>query len=80
MSKITPSNRTADLGNDPVGRLLVRLALPTITAQIVNLLYNIVDRIYIGRIPLVSAPAAFQAFHFAVSSSAIGISAGRISP
>ena len=52
MSKVTPSNRTADLGNDPVGRLLVRLALPTITAQIVNLLYNIVDRIYIGRIPL----------------------------
>ena len=52
MSKITPSNRTADLGNDPVGRLLVRLALPTITAQVVNLLYNIVDRIYIGRIPL----------------------------
>ena len=51
MSKVTPSNRTADLGNDPVGRLLVRLALPTITAQIVNLLYNIVDRIYIGRIP-----------------------------
>ena len=31
-------------------------------------------------VPLVSAPAAFQAFHFAVSSSAIGISAGRISP
>ena len=52
MSKVTPSNQTADLGNDPVGRLLVRLALPTITAQIVNLLYNIVDRIYIGRIPL----------------------------
>ena len=52
MSKVTPSNRTADLGNDPVGRLLIRLALPTITAQIVNLLYNIVDRIYIGRIPL----------------------------
>ena len=52
MSKVTPSNRTADLGNDPVGRLLVRLALPTITAQVVNLLYNIVDRIYIGRIPL----------------------------
>ena len=52
MSKVTPSNQTADLGNDPVGRLLVRLALPTITAQVVNLLYNIVDRIYIGRIPL----------------------------
>lgn len=37
MSKVTPSNQTADLGNDPVGRLLVRLALPTITAQVVNL-------------------------------------------
>ena len=50
MSKVTPSNQTADLGNDPVGRLLVRRALPTITAQVVNLLYNIVDRIYIGNI------------------------------
>ena len=35
-----------------VGPLLFRLALPTITAQVVNLLYSIVDRIYIGRIPL----------------------------
>ena len=44
-------NREADLGRDPVGPLLVRLALPTICAQVVNLLYNIVDRIYIGQIP-----------------------------
>lgn len=43
--------READLGSDPVGPLLVRLALPTICAQVVNLLYNIVDRIYIGQIP-----------------------------
>ena len=47
-----PHNQTADLGTAAVGPLLFRLALPTITAQVVNLLYSIVDRIYIGRIPL----------------------------
>ncbi len=36
------------LGHDPLGRLLFRLALPTITAQLINVLYNVVDRIYIG--------------------------------
>lgn len=36
------------LGTEPVGKLLFKLAIPTITAQIINLLYNIVDRIYIG--------------------------------
>ncbi|MGN0400641.1 MAG: MATE family efflux transporter [Acetatifactor sp.] len=35
----------------PVGRLLLSLALPAIAAQIINLLYNMVDRIYIGHIP-----------------------------
>lgn len=39
------------LGKEPIGKLLLRLALPTITAQIINMLYNIVDRIYIGHIP-----------------------------
>lgn len=39
------------LGTAPVGKLLFRLALPTLTAQIINMLYNIVDRIYIGHIP-----------------------------
>ena len=51
MNKKKNDTREADLGRDPVGPLLVRLALPTICAQVVNLLYNIVDRIYIGRIP-----------------------------
>ena len=46
------NQQTAALGTAPVGPLLFRLALPTITAQVVNLLYSIVDRIYIGRIPL----------------------------
>ena len=39
------------LGTEPVGKLLFRLAVPTVTAQIVNMLYNIVDRIFIGHIP-----------------------------
>ncbi len=41
----------AFLGTEPVGRLLLRLSLPAIAAQIVNLLYNLVDRIYIGHMP-----------------------------
>ncbi|WP_297232808.1 MATE family efflux transporter [uncultured Flavonifractor sp.] len=44
------AKRENDLGRDPVGKLLLRLALPSVTAQLVNALYNIVDRIYIGRI------------------------------
>ena len=39
------------LKTEPVGRLLLKLAVPTVTAQIINMLYNIVDRIYIGHIP-----------------------------
>ena len=45
------SKRTNDLGRDPIGPLLLRLAIPSVTAQLVNALYNIVDRIYIGHIP-----------------------------
>lgn len=39
------------LGTEPVGKLLWRLSIPAIAAQIVNLLYNMVDRIYIGHMP-----------------------------
>ena len=42
--------QTEALGTEPVGRLLLRLAAPAIVAQIINLLYNMVDRIYIGHI------------------------------
>ena len=42
------AKRTNDLGNDPVPQLLLRLALPAVTAQVVNALYNIVDRMYLG--------------------------------
>ena len=42
------AKRTNDLGRDPVPQLLRRLALPAVTAQVVNALYNIVDRMYLG--------------------------------
>ncbi|MBE6895119.1 MAG: MATE family efflux transporter [Ruminococcaceae bacterium] len=44
------NNQSQALGTQPVGRLLTKLAAPAIAAQIVNLLYNMVDRIYIGHI------------------------------
>ncbi len=45
------------LGTAPVGKLLLRLALPTVLAQIINMLYSIVDRIFIGHIPEIGAAA-----------------------
>lgn len=48
---------TNDLGRDRIGKLLLRLALPSILAQLINALYNIVDRMYIGRIPEIGATA-----------------------
>ena len=45
------------LRTEPLGKLLLRLALPTVAAQLINMLYNIVDRIYIGHIPNIGATA-----------------------
>lgn len=39
------------LGSAPLGRLMVSMALPAVAAQLINVLYNIVDRVYIGHIP-----------------------------
>lgn len=39
------------LGTAPIGKLLLKLSIPTVIAQLINMLYNIVDRIYIGHIP-----------------------------
>ena len=44
-------NNKEMLGTAPVGKLLVKLSLPTVIAQLVNMLYNLVDRIYIGHMP-----------------------------
>lgn len=45
------------LASAPVGRLLLTLAIPSVIAQIVNLLYNVVDRIYIGHMENIGASA-----------------------
>lgn len=45
------------LGTEPIGKLLFKLAVPTIVAQLINMLYNIVDRIFIGHIPKVGSLA-----------------------
>lgn len=51
------NDKTNALAAAPVGRLLFRLAVPAVTAQIINVFYNIVDRIYIGRMEDVGALA-----------------------
>lgn len=48
---------SAQLGTAPIGGLLWKLAVPTVVAQLVNLLYNIVDRVYIGHMPQVGRVA-----------------------
>ena len=44
------SKKETDLGRDSIGKLLFKLAMPAIIAQLVNVLYNIVDRMFIGRL------------------------------
>ena len=44
-------NKDEALGTQPIGKLMLSLALPAVAAQFINMLYNIVDRIYIGNIP-----------------------------
>ena len=51
------NSKSSELANKPVGKLLFQLALPAIAAQIINVLYNVVDRMYIGHIPDIGAMA-----------------------
>lgn len=51
------NDKNTELGTEKVSRLLVRLSIPAVTAQIVNLLYNMVDRIYVGHIPDIGSQA-----------------------
>ena len=44
-------NNKEFLGKEPIGKLLFQLAVPTVIAQLINMLYNIIDRIYIGHMP-----------------------------
>ena len=45
------------LEKEAIGKLLLKLALPTLAAQFINMLYNIVDRIKIAHIPGIGASA-----------------------
>lgn len=46
-----------DMGSGSIPRLMLNLAIPAVVAQLINMLYNIVDRIYIGHIPDAGASA-----------------------
>ena len=46
-----------DMGTGSVKKLMVKMAVPALVGQVVNLLYNIVDRIYIGHIPEIGGAA-----------------------
>ena len=80
------------LGTEPIGRLMLSLALPAILAQFVNILYNMVDRMYIGRIPgsgalaltglglcfpIITAVSAFSAFVCAGGAPLAAIALGE---
>ena len=47
--QMSNANQNSALGTAPMGKLMVKMAVPAVVAQVVNLLYNIVDRIYIGQ-------------------------------
>ena len=51
------NSNTQAMGTEKVSKLLAQLAIPAVVAQVINLLYNIVDRIYIGHIPDIGASA-----------------------
>ena len=51
------NNMINNLGEGSIPKLMAKLAIPAVVAQVVNLLYNIVDRIYIGHIPQIGADA-----------------------
>lgn len=80
------------LGTAPLGRLMPSLALPTVLAQLINVLYNVVDRIYIGHmqgdgnlaltgvgvtLPIITLIAAFSAFAGAGGAPLAAIELGK---
>ena len=46
-----------DMGSGSIKKLLLQLAIPAVVGQVINLLYNVVDRIYIGHIPEIGGAA-----------------------
>ena len=53
------NNSKEFLGTEPIGKLLFKLAVPSVIAQIVNMLYNLVDRVYIGHMQPVETVASW---------------------
>ncbi len=53
------NSNTQAMGTEKIPKLLAQLAIPAVVAQVVNLLYNIVDRIYIGHISGIGASASW---------------------
>lgn len=84
-------NRSEEkLGTEPLGHLMISMGLPTLIAQVINLLYNIVDRIYIGQgvgrealtgvgltLPVITIVSAFSAFAGAGGAPLAAIALGQ---
>lgn len=85
-------NNNSYLGTESIPKLLLRLSIPTVISQIVNMLYNVVDRVYIGHMPetgslaltglgvcapLIFIIAALAALFYAGSSARASMSMGR---
>ncbi len=51
------TNNTQDMGSGSVKKLMLQMAVPALVGQVINLLYNVVDRIYIGHIPEIGGSA-----------------------
>lgn len=78
------------LGTEKIGRLILSMGLPTLIAQVINLLYNIVDRMYIGHLvgpealtgvgltlPIIMLISAFSAFVGAGGAPLAAIAMGQ---
>jgi putative MATE family efflux protein len=85
--RVDPADR---LGTEPVGRLLIRFSIPAITGMLVNALYNVVDRIFVGRgvneialgglslvLPLMTVSMAFAMLFGIGSANMISIRLGQ---
>lgn len=86
------SHSESKLGTMPIGKLMAQLAIPSIIAQVINILYNIVDRIYVGHMaqdgalaltalgvssPLILIVSAFAAFIMGGSAPLAAIALGK---
>lgn len=72
------SKRTADLGTQPLGRLLISLSLPSIAGMVVMSLYNLIDSFWVGRLPHGTAAMAALtvAFPLQMVTGSLGMGTG----